>query len=152
MDYATFAAQRETAILNVAVMTNRMLVFSEHAHITLESDLNVENQPCLGNRSELVCRFRQGAFLVGRLTLTQETKNSTCVEVLATSPLLVFYPKSMLFLLAGLPLAVGFWIWRKRSIRWQRVITGLCVKCAYLLKGLPGKRCPECGTTFGPEV
>lgn len=150
-DYGIFPAQREAALLDVALVSNRMLVLSEHAQITLESALNAKNQPCLNHRSKLICRFRQGAFLLGRLTLTQETKDSTCVEVLAPSPLLVFYPKSMLFLLAGLSLALGLWVWRKRSIRWQRILSGLCVKCAYPLKGLQDKRCPECGTPFGSE-
>lgn len=151
LDHAAFAAEREDALLDVSLLCSRTFVFSDDAHITLESALNFENQPCVSNRSKLVLRFRHGALLVGRLTLTQETKDSTCVEVLATSPLVVIYPAALLYTLAGLALALGVWKWKKKEQRWKRIISGLCVKCAYPLKGLQDKRCPECGTPFGSE-
>lgn len=151
MEYATFAAQREDALLDVSLICNRTIVFSDDAHISLESALTFENQPCQGKRSKLIFRIRQGALLVGRLTLTQETNGSTCVEVLATSPLVVIYPAALLYPLAGLALALGVWKWRKKEQRWKRISSGLCVKCPYPLNGLQDKRCPECGTPFGSE-
>lgn len=151
LDYAAFAAKREDVLLDVSLMSNRTFVFSNHAQITLEHDLNSENQPCSSKRSKLIFRFRQGAWLVGRLTLKQATKDSTCVEALATSPLIVIYPAALLYPLAGLALALGVWKWKKKEERWKRITSGLCVKCAYPLKGLQEKRCPECGTPFGSE-
>lgn len=151
MEYAAFAAQREDALLDVSLICNRTFVFSDDAHITLESALTFENQPCSSKRSKLIFRIRQRALLVGRLTLTQTTKDSTCVEVLATSPLLVIYPAALLYPVAGLALALGVWKWKKKEENWKRISSGLCVKCAYPLKGLQEKRCPECGTSFGSE-
>jgi hypothetical protein len=36
---------------------------------------------------------------------------------------------------------------------WRRVTgAGKCACCGYSLKGLSGRRCPECGTTFDPHL
>jgi len=151
LDYAAFDAQREDALLDVSLICNQTFVFSDDAHISLESALTFENQPCSSKHSKLIFRFRQGAWLVGRLTLSQTTKASNCVEVLATSPLIVIYPAAAHYMIVILAGALGILAWRKRSVRRHRYISGLCVKCAYPLKGLQEKRCPECGTPFRSE-
>lgn len=38
-------------------------------------------------------------------------------------------------------------VWRS-ALRWRRGRKGLCVCCGYVLRGLPARRCPECGQEF----
>ena len=50
-------------------------------------------------------------------------------------------------LLLAIPAAWCCW---RVGIRRRRRSTSRCVKCGYLLVGLPEPRCPECGTEFDP--
>lgn len=50
-----------------------------------------------------------------------------------------------------LSVGMGTWavsiVWRFRRIV-GRICVGRCVDCGYILKGLPGRVCPECGRAF----
>jgi len=54
---------------------------------------------------------------------------------------------------ASLFLALCLWIWALAllsifSARLTRALQGQCIRCGYLLVGLPEPRCPECGQPF----
>ncbi len=42
--------------------------------------------------------------------------------------------------------------WKCTTIDPRREAGARCEQCGYLLRGLPERRCPECGTPFGDEV
>ena len=54
---------------------------------------------------------------------------------------------------ASVFLTLCLWIWalvllRRFGVKLTRALEGHCIRCGYLLMGLPEPRCPECGQPF----
>jgi len=57
-----------------------------------------------------------------------------------------------LLIIGGVALLAGAWLVRRGWLPRRRGRTPHCRRCNYILTGITTDRCPECGTTLGPQT
>ncbi len=139
---------------DVSLVPMRTLICAKYVslkHGVLTFDLNFDGASIVQERNLCVEPGQEhplwaigvAGFRASATVVDSRTRDETGVPVLMRRILVVLPFWILSGVVAFVPLA---FLLVKRTRRWWWAKKGCCLKCGYSLRGLPGPKCPECGT------